>query len=70
MALAQEAALSNLRQETRFSSHIDGSSDCGGHIVLRTIAAFNSMLMDRAKDEGGPSDDLDGFLALHWHGAH
>ena len=26
--------------------------------------------MDRAKDEGGPSDDLDGFLELHLHGAH
>jgi len=28
------------------------------------------MLMDRAKDSGGPSDNLDGFLAPHWHGAH
>ena len=34
------------------------------------ILTAGAMLMDRAKDEGGPSGDLDGFLALHWHGAH
>ena len=28
------------------------------------------MLMDRADNSGGPSDALDGFLDLTWHGAH
>ena len=34
------------------------------------ILAAGAVLMDRTKDCGGPSNDLDGFLALHWHGAH
>jgi hypothetical protein len=47
---------------------------CGNHKVFEphsmAILAAGALLMDRAKDSGGPSDRLDGFLALHWHGAH
>jgi len=28
------------------------------------------MLMDRKRENGGPDDRMDGFLALDWHGAH
>lgn len=28
------------------------------------------MLMDRKRENGGPDDKMDGFLALSWHGAH
>jgi len=47
---------------------------CGKNKVFEphsmAILYAGAMLMDRAKDEGGPSDDLDGSLELHWHGAH
>ena len=47
---------------------------CGKNKVFEphsmAILTAGAVLMDRAKDSGGPSDDLDGFLALHWHGAH
>jgi len=29
-----------------------------------------ALKMDRGEDSGGPSDELDGFLYLGWHGAH
>ena len=29
-----------------------------------------ALLVDRATNCGEMSDDLDGFLSLHWHGAH
>ncbi len=29
-----------------------------------------ALLMDRKTDSGGPSDAMDGFLSLGWHGAH
>jgi hypothetical protein len=28
------------------------------------------MLMDRKRENGGPDDRMDGFLALDWYGAH
>ena len=34
------------------------------------ILMAGALLMDRTEDCGGPSDDMDGFLSLHWHGAH
>ncbi len=34
------------------------------------ILCGGAILMDRAARSGGPSDDLDGFLDLSWHGAH
>ena len=47
---------------------------CGKNKVFEphsmAILTAGAMLMDRAEDSGGPSNDLDGFLALHWHGAH
>ncbi len=47
---------------------------CGKNKVFEphsmAILAVGAMLMDRATDSGSMSDDLDGFLALHWHGAH
>jgi hypothetical protein len=47
---------------------------CGKNKVFEphsmAILTAGAMLMDRARDSGGPSNDLDGFLALHWHGAH
>lgn len=29
-----------------------------------------ALLMDRQKDEGGSSSDMDAFLTIGWHGAH
>jgi hypothetical protein len=29
-----------------------------------------ALLMNRKKDEGGPSPNMDGFLNFIWHGAH
>jgi hypothetical protein len=29
-----------------------------------------ALKVNRKRDTGGPSDDLDGFLHLSWHGAH
>ncbi len=32
--------------------------------------SFGALLMDRKKDLGGPSPNMDGYLGLTWHGAH
>ena len=46
---------------------------CGKNKVFEphsmALVSAGALLMDRAKDSGGPADDLDGFLELHWHGA-
>jgi hypothetical protein len=47
---------------------------CGKNKVLEphsmALLSAGALLMDRVEDSGGPSDALDGFLELHWHGAH
>ena len=47
---------------------------CGQGKVLEphsfAILHAGALLMDRPDDSGGPSDNLDGFLSLGWHGAH
>ena len=34
------------------------------------ILSAGALLIDRKNNDGGPSDNLDGFLDLTWHGAH
>jgi len=34
------------------------------------ILSAGALLMDRKANSGGPSDDMDGYLHLDWHGAH
>lgn len=34
------------------------------------VVSGGAYLMDRKKDWGGPSDKVDGYLYLTWHGAH
>jgi hypothetical protein len=34
------------------------------------VLSGGASLMDRKKEFGGPDERMDGFLALHWHGAH
>lgn len=47
---------------------------CGKNKVFEphsmAILTAGAMLMDRARDSGTPSNNLDGFLEIHWHGAH
>ena len=47
---------------------------CGENKVFEphsfAILTAGALLMNRAEDYGGRSDDLDGFLTLGWHGAH
>ncbi|MBN1909761.1 MAG: hypothetical protein JW818_08480 [Pirellulales bacterium] len=47
---------------------------CGERKVLEphsmAILSAGALLMDRKTDSGGPSDDLNGFFGLTWHGAH
>jgi hypothetical protein len=47
---------------------------CGRNKVFEphsmAVLSAGAILMDRAEDSGGPSDNLDGFLEIHWYGAH
>ena len=47
---------------------------CGKNKVFEphsmAVLSAGAILMDRKEKVGGPSDEMDGFLNLTWHGAH
>ncbi|WDP91819.1 MAG: hypothetical protein HUN04_19750 [Desulfobacter sp.] len=47
---------------------------CGKRKVFEphsfAVLSAGALLMNRKDDSGGPSDNMDGFLNIGWHGAH